>query len=200
MRYPPEHKAATRERILDAAARRFREGGPSAVQIPGCMADVGLSHGGFYHHFESKDEFISETLSRIWAQSHGVAVFAGPAMEPAAALDQFLERYLSIAQCERSRGACMLPIALPEVDNLPARAGEIVRAAVSQLTGKIQSLLAELGKEEPENAADLLVAELIGIVTFIRAQSPTKQRALLDAARRRLRETLGLSSGKRPHR
>lgn len=195
MRYPPEHRAATRERILDAAARRFREGGPSAVQISGCMADVGLSHGGFYHHFESKDEFISETLSRIWAQSHGIAGLAGTAAEPAVALDQFLDRYLSIAQCERSRGACMLPTALPEVDNLPARAGEIVRAAASQLTGQIENLLTELGEEEPEDAAALLMAELIGIVTFVRAQPPARQRALLDAARRRLRDALGLSSG-----
>ena len=142
------------------------------------MADVGLSHGGFYHHFESKDEFISETLSRIWAQSHGIAGLAGTAAEPAVALDQFLDRYLSIAQCERSRGACMLPTALPEVDNLPARAGEIVRAAASQLTGQIENLLTELGEEEPEDAAALLMAELIGIVTFVRAQPPARQRAV----------------------
>lgn len=197
MRYRPEHKAATRERILDAAARRFREGGASAVQIPGCMADVGLSHGGFYHHFESKDEFISETLSRIWTQSHGVAGLAGTAAEPALALGQFLDRYLSITQCERSRGACLLPIALPEVDNLPAQAGEVVRTAVSQLTGQIQGLLTELGAEDPESAAALLVAELIGIITFARAQSPAKQGALLAAARRQLRDDLGLASGER---
>jgi TetR/AcrR family transcriptional repressor of nem operon len=73
VRYALDHKAATRARILEAAARRFRKRGISGLQIPGCMADAGLSHGGFYNHFASKDEFISETLSRVWSDCQMVS-------------------------------------------------------------------------------------------------------------------------------
>lgn len=190
MRYAPDHKAATHERILEVAARRFRERGVSGLQIPGCMADAGLSHGGFYNHFASKDEFISETLSRVWSDCQRVSGLKDGTA--AAALNRFLGQYLSTAQCERSRGACLLPIALPDADKLPPQAREVLHAAILELTGQIQGLLAQLGEENPADAAALLMAELVGVVTFARAQPLATQCDLLAVARRRLRHKFGL--------
>jgi len=86
----------------------------------------------------------------------------------------------------------LLPIALPDADKLPPRAREVLHAAILELTGQIQGLLAQLGEENPADAVALLMAELVGVVTFARAQPLATQYDLLAAARRRLRAKLGL--------
>jgi TetR/AcrR family transcriptional repressor of nem operon len=112
------------------------------------MADAGLSHGGFYNHFASKDEFISETLSRVWSDCQRVSGLEDGTA--AAALNRFLGQYLSTAQCERSRGACLLPIALPDADKLPPQAREVLHAAILELTGQIQACSRNSVKRIPQ--------------------------------------------------
>src|SRR5213082_2547204 len=64
MRYAPEHNDVTRERILDAASRLFREHGIEAVGLAKIMAEVDLTVGTFYTHFKSKEALLKETLLR----------------------------------------------------------------------------------------------------------------------------------------
>jgi TetR/AcrR family transcriptional regulator, transcriptional repressor for nem operon len=61
-RYPPEHKAQTRERLLEAARTLFREQGFESASIDTVMAAAGLTRGGFYAHFASKEELVEEVL------------------------------------------------------------------------------------------------------------------------------------------
>ena len=63
MRYPPAHKDATRRRILDAAGRTFRERGVSESGVDEVMRRAGLTHGGFYAHFEGKEDLIASACS-----------------------------------------------------------------------------------------------------------------------------------------
>ena len=69
MRYRKEHKAETRKRVVDAAARRLRRDGIAATGVVDLMADAGLTHGGFYAHFPSKDSLVREALLSSWAQN-----------------------------------------------------------------------------------------------------------------------------------
>jgi TetR/AcrR family transcriptional repressor of nem operon len=62
MRYAKGHKQATRDRIVDAAAIRFRREGIEAVGVASLMGEIGLTQGGFYNHFDSKDDLARETL------------------------------------------------------------------------------------------------------------------------------------------
>src|SRR6059058_4285293 len=64
MRYAPEHNEATRERILDAASRLFREHGIAAVGLAKIMAEADLTVGTFYTHFKSKEDLVREALVR----------------------------------------------------------------------------------------------------------------------------------------
>jgi TetR/AcrR family transcriptional repressor of nem operon len=61
--WPEEHKAQTRDRIVDAAASAFREAGVSQIGVGELMRRAGLTHGGFYAHFDSKDELLAEALA-----------------------------------------------------------------------------------------------------------------------------------------
>ncbi|MFZ2481929.1 MAG: TetR family transcriptional regulator, partial [Propioniciclava sp.] len=63
-RYPEGHKQETRDRILDAAARRFKTDGLTGAGIGPVMADAGLTNGGFYAHFASKDDLICAVVRR----------------------------------------------------------------------------------------------------------------------------------------
>src|SRR3954452_3703024 len=70
MRYAPEHNEATRERILDAASRLFREHGIAAVGLAKIMAEAGLTVGTFYTHFRSKEALLREVLLRSLDARH----------------------------------------------------------------------------------------------------------------------------------
>ncbi len=70
MRYAPEHNEATRERILDAASRLFREHGVAAVGLAKIMAEADLTVGTFYTHFDSKEALLRETLLRTLQDRH----------------------------------------------------------------------------------------------------------------------------------
>ena len=63
MRYPPEHKTATRRRILEAAGQAFRERGVAETGVDEVMRRAGLTHGGFYAHFRDKTELLAEACA-----------------------------------------------------------------------------------------------------------------------------------------
>lgn len=69
MRYAKGHKENTRERIVQAASRRFRQDGAEGVGVATLMAEAGLTHGGFYSHFDSKEALLSATIEEGMAQA-----------------------------------------------------------------------------------------------------------------------------------
>jgi TetR/AcrR family transcriptional repressor of nem operon len=69
MRYSKDHKQETRERIIRTAARRFREDGVEAVGVAALMADAGLTHGGFYAHFPSKEALVAAACAEGFGES-----------------------------------------------------------------------------------------------------------------------------------
>ena len=68
MRYPKEQKAETRKRILGAAARLFRERGYEGIGVDAIMKEVGLTAGGFYAHFDSKETLFAEAIETALAE------------------------------------------------------------------------------------------------------------------------------------
>jgi TetR/AcrR family transcriptional regulator, transcriptional repressor for nem operon len=71
MRYSKEHKAETRARIVKNASIRLRERGPDGVGISDLMKDAGLTHGGFYAHFRSRDDLIGEAFAHAMEEAIG---------------------------------------------------------------------------------------------------------------------------------
>ncbi len=69
MRYDPGHKNETRDRVLKAAARSMRTDGPHKLGVAAVMAEAGLTHGGFYAHFPSRDALVIATVERLFEDS-----------------------------------------------------------------------------------------------------------------------------------
>ena len=95
MRYSLEHKAQNHENILSVAARSFREHGGDSSGIGTVMKKVGLTKGGFYRHFKSKDDLFVEAVARAFDETgRGMLEVAKSAPE-GQALRAIIERYLS---------------------------------------------------------------------------------------------------------
>lgn len=128
MPYKPEHKERTRKRIVESARKLFNRHGFTGVSIDAIMAEAGLTRGGFYNHFATKEELYAEVVQQVLSCRENDASNsrrAGPRMNGR----DFIVAYLSHAHLTDRDNACPL-MALPSD---VARGGEPVRRAYRQV-------------------------------------------------------------------
>src|SRR5262245_32338766 len=109
MRYDAEHKQKTRERVLKVAARAIRAQGPHKVGVAAVMAKAGLTHGGFYAHFDSKDALVAAAIGQMFEEGSLRFVSETEGRTPRAALAAYIDFYLSDAHRDARRSGCPLP-------------------------------------------------------------------------------------------
>jgi AcrR family transcriptional regulator len=164
MRYEKGRRDATRQRIVDAAAERFRSDGIAASGLAGIMSEAGLTNGAFYPHFKSKAELVRETVvAAIEAQSEQLQqIMAADGIAAAIAA------YLSPEHRDSPETGCMLAALLPEL----ARQPEATRSAYSErLLSMMRVIASELPSdiEDPETAALAIYATLVGTLQLARS-------------------------------
>ena len=106
MRYSPEHKKQTRDRILKAASRRFRSRGSEGAAISDLMKDLRLTHGGFYKHFDSKESLFLEAFTRALDESKSRADAAIRQARPGGELKALIDAYLDVEHCRDIANGC----------------------------------------------------------------------------------------------
>jgi TetR/AcrR family transcriptional repressor of nem operon len=156
MRYAPEHNEATRERILDAASRLFREYGIAAVGLAKIMAEAALTVGTFYTHFKSKEALLREVLLRSLDARHEVLQEA---------LDGDLEiavrAYLSPEHRDRSGTGCPVAALAAEVARHP-RATRHTFASHNEPT--LDALAARLSSRQAKKVGRADAAAFLGLL------------------------------------
>ena len=115
MRYQPEHKAQVRQQIVKDASRRVRAQGLSGAAVATVMHDAGLTHGGFYKHFTSKDELLLESLSEGFTEIADSLVQAAERSRPGTAWKTIVKFYLSPEHCDHAEAGCPLAALAPEL-------------------------------------------------------------------------------------
>jgi len=95
MRYDAEHKQKTREKVLKAAAKAIRADGPHRVGVADVMSKAGLTHGGFYAHFTSKDDLIAAAIEQMFDESRIRMARETEDKPPREALRSYIDFYLS---------------------------------------------------------------------------------------------------------
>jgi TetR/AcrR family transcriptional regulator, transcriptional repressor for nem operon len=115
MRYRPEHKAKIHQQIMRDASRRIRAEGITGTSVSTVMREAGLTHGGFYKHFGSKDELLAESLSRAFEEIADRLAHAAEQSKPEAAWKTIVKTYLSLEYCEHVEYGCPLPALAPEL-------------------------------------------------------------------------------------
>src|SRR5215216_485831 len=94
-RAAPNRKEVTHERIVEAASRAIRRSGYGGTSVPDIMKDAGLTHGGFYAHFDSREAMLAEAADRAGADSVALMARAASTAPSQRALQNLLELYLS---------------------------------------------------------------------------------------------------------
>lgn len=192
MRYGSDHKQLTRHRILRGAAKQIREGGIQSVSLSRVMAESGLTHGGFYAHFASKNDFIMAAIQGMFADSPS-AILKGEGVSARDALEGFVDYYLSPEHRDTRTSGCPLPFVCVDAPRLTVELRAYVAAACARMRETVLRHLAALHHGDPGEAASSCVGEMIGAVIMARAEPDrTEADAILARSRMAVRKRLGL--------
>lgn len=193
MRYDKDHKAKARERILDAAAKAIRREGPERIGVASVMKQAGLTHGGFYAHFPSKDALVAEAVGRMFEGPYSRFAAETEGRSPAEAMAAYVDFYLSPAHRDARDRGCPLPALSGEMARMPEAARGQFNKGAGQLRGALAGFLATMGKGDPDTLAASVMAELVGAMALARTEGDkARSDAMLAASRAALKERLGL--------
>jgi TetR/AcrR family transcriptional repressor of nem operon len=197
MKYPDDHKAQTRERVLREASKAIRLDGPERMSIAAVMKAAGMTVGGFYAHFQSKDDLIAEAVNFMFLDRYATFFEHIDDPDPREALTRFIDYYLSMRH-RNSEGGCPIPTLAGQVPSLPAAAQDRFLIAVERVTGAVADLLEAMRVPDPATTAAHVMAEMIGAVSLSRlTKDEDRARDLLAATLTSVKSRLGLpgSSG-----
>jgi len=193
MRYDSEHKTRTRKKVLDEAAKAIREVGPHRLGVAGVMARAGLTHGGFYAHFASKEQFIADAIAHMFEGGPTARLEKMKSLPPREALIDYFDFYLSPGHRDARSGGCPLPYLASDARRLPKASRERYAQGVQRLTSVIADHLSALGRDNAEAEAACVLAELVGAVTLARAEvDAARSDRLLAHCRAHLKQRLDL--------
>jgi TetR/AcrR family transcriptional repressor of nem operon len=159
------------------------------------MTKVGLTHGGFYAHFDSKDALVAEAISHMFDDRFEAFQKCMAGVEPAAGLVRYIDLYLSVRHRDRRDVGCPVVALSGDLSRMPAVARERFEFGIQRLTDSLAAILKTLNKPQPEKLAASVLAEMVGAVAIARGVANAElSEQFLDAARASLKGRLGLTN------
>jgi TetR/AcrR family transcriptional regulator, transcriptional repressor for nem operon len=176
-------KEATHERIVEAAARAIRRSGYGGTGVADIMKAAGLTHGGFYAHFASREAMLAEAADRAGAEAVATSACIAAAAPPQHALQSLLRAYLSKEHLEGTEWGC--PVAALGSE-MPRQASEVRRAAtrhIKEMIDLVARQSPDWGQPGAHERALVTVATMVGALLVARAvDDPRLSDALREAA------------------
>ena len=183
MRYPSEHKSEVHQEIVKDASRRVRAEGLNGVAVATVMRDTGLTHGGFYKHFASKDDLLLESFREAFRDFIGRLVAVAEQARPGEAWKAIVKAYLSPEYCDHVEYGCPLTALAPEF----ARADKRIKGAIlSELISYRDRMLPFMPgrkKTDKERAFFQIFSTMIGAVELARMLPEPVRDKVLGSAR-----------------
>ena len=193
MRYDAEHKARTRERVLREAMLAIRAGGPESLGVADVMRRAGLTHGGFYAHFKSREALVTAAIEEMFAHARGTFDRRTQNLPPREALRAYVDFYVSKAHRDAKEFGCPLPVLSGDLPRMETSVRDRFAEGVERLTGAFAAKLEEIGHPDPQSVASSVLSELIGALSLARALGATAQSdAVLASAHAAVSRRLGL--------
>jgi len=180
-------KEATHDRIVDAAARAIRRSGYNGAGVAEIMKDAGLTHGGFYAHFPSREAMLAEAADRAGGESVAMMERIAASLPQQQALAAMMQAYLSKEHLKGIESGCATAALGSE---MPRQAPEVRRAA----TRRIKEMIDLVSRQSPDwgepgahERALFTVATMVGTLVLARAVDDAKlSDALREAALKHL--------------
>jgi TetR/AcrR family transcriptional regulator, transcriptional repressor for nem operon len=171
MRRSKQATAESRKTIVETASRLFRAHGFESVGVADVMQAAGMTHGGFYRHFPSKEALVAEAMAHAFSEAAARLEVDGA--EPAAntlavKLGAYVEDYLSAGHVAHPEQGCPMAAAGSEAPHAGVEVGASFTQGTEQLAGRLSDLMKDMSPA-PRDAALRLLASLVGTIVIARA-------------------------------
>src|SRR5215471_12595199 len=176
MRYSPEHKAQNHENILSVAARAFRERGGDSNGIGTVMKKVGLTKGGFYRHFSSKDDLFVEAVARALDETGRGMVEVARSAPEGQALRAIIERYLSARHANSPGSGCVRAALGPELARKRLSVRKRIEALLEGYRERLLPFMPGQTREEKLAKVGLLFSSMAGVLMMARVTPDPQER------------------------
>jgi TetR/AcrR family transcriptional repressor of nem operon len=182
LRYPSDHKERSRARIVEQAAALLRERGIDGIGVAEIMRQAGLTHGGFYAHFDSKEALVEDALVKALDDTRDTLAQHAAALPPAQRLEAIVRFYLSRGHRDAAGSGCALAALGGEI----ARQHPPLRAALARqydrLVALVAGAVADAGR--PAEQASAIVSTMVGALILSRDMAdPEKAQQILNSAK-----------------
>jgi TetR/AcrR family transcriptional regulator, transcriptional repressor for nem operon len=182
MRYRPEHKVETHEKIVKDASRRVRAEGLNGAAVAAVMRDAGLTHGGFYKHFASKDELLVESLKEGFRDIIESLVQAAEQSPPGEAWKAIVRTYLRPEMCEHPEHGCPLATLGPDLARVNKRMQPQILAQLMNYKNRMVPFMPGRRMADKERAFFAIFSTMTGAVEIARLlPDPVRGRVLGNA-------------------
>ena len=184
MRYQPGHKAAIHQKIVKDASRRVRSAGLNGAAVTAVMGDTGLTHGGFYKHFGSKDDLLVESLREGFREIEDRLVQAAEQSPPGEGWKAIVRTYLRPEHCEHPDHGCPLATLGPELARVDKRMKPQIVAELVNYKSRMVPFMPGRRSADKERAFFAIFSTMIGAIEIARLlPDPAMQKKVLGNAR-----------------
>ncbi len=184
MRYSPEHKLETHKKIVKDASRRVRAEGLTGAAVATVMRDTGLTHGGFYKHFESKDELLLESLHEAFGEIIEDLERVAEQSRPGEAWKTIVKTYLSLEYCDRVETGCPMAALAPELARVGRKMKPRVVAELVNYKSQMTPFMPGKKTADKERAFFAIFSTMIGAIQIARLiPNPEMREKVLGNAR-----------------
>ena len=184
MRYRPEHKAEVHQKIVKDASRRVRAEGLTGAGVAAVMRDTGLTHGGFYKHFDSKDELLVESLREAFRDMSEKLVRAAEQPHSEAAWKVIVKSYLSLEFCDHAERGCPMTALAPELARADKKMRGHIFAELVKYKDRMVPFMPGLRTADKERAFFAIFSTMIGAIDIARMlPEPAMREKVLASAR-----------------
>ena len=168
VRYSPEHKLEIHRKIVKDASRRVRAKGLNGAAVSAVMKDAGLTHGGFYKHFGSKDDLLLESLREGFREIEDTLAHAAEESPPGEAWKEIVKTYVSLELCEHPERGCPLAALSPDLARADKRIKPQIVAELVNYKDRMLPFMPGQRTADKERAFFAIFSTMIGAVEIAR--------------------------------
>ena len=187
MRYEPDHKASTHRRIVRNASRQLRAKGLNGPAVTTLMKVSGLTHGGFYRHFGSRDDLVVEAIEQSLQELRDTLIAAANEAKPGEEWKAMIKTYLTLERCDRPEEGCPIAALAPDMSRTRPRLKQRISSAILKLRQELLPFMP--GRSDEEKNADFLAifSSMVGAIAIARTMPDRIMRQnILNSVRDRL--------------
>ncbi len=168
MRYSKEHKQETHERIVKRAAVRLREKGAHGIGVADLMKEAGLTHGGFYAHFDSREALVIEAMGHIMDRATERWRKLGEQTPPEKRLATIVDSYLSEVHRDDPGHGCAIPTLGAEIARESPKTRKAFAAKLEQMIDMLASIIPDVPPKAARKQATTTIATMMGTLVMAR--------------------------------